>query len=137
MFVDRLGDRQDDPHVCEHAPNHRCAHRRWHLAGACSGCGSPSAGDALASNSAGEDRVTRPGCSTDGSGIPGDRRRDGRIVFALMAEGRSNKAIGERLFMTEHTVEKQVRNIFVSLRLPQSPDDHRPVFAVVTFLNSQ
>lgn len=81
--------------------------------------------------------MTRPGCSTDGSGIPGDRRRDGRIVFALMAEGRSNKAIGERLFMTEHTVEKQVRNIFVSLRLPQSPDDHRPVFAVVTFLNSQ
>ena len=58
-------------------------------------------------------------------------------MLALMAEGRSNKAIGERLFITEHTVEKHVRNIFASLRLPQSPDVHRRVLAVVTFLNSQ
>jgi DNA-binding NarL/FixJ family response regulator len=57
-------------------------------------------------------------------------------VLALMAEGRSNKAIGERLFITEHTVEKHVRNIFATLRLPQSEDDHRRVLAVVTFLNA-
>jgi DNA-binding NarL/FixJ family response regulator len=57
-------------------------------------------------------------------------------VLALMAEGRSNKAIGERLFITEHTVEKHVKNIFGTLRLPQSADDHRRVLAVVTFLNS-
>jgi len=57
-------------------------------------------------------------------------------VLALMAEGRSNKAIGERLFITEHTVEKHVKNIFVTLRLPQSEDDHRRVLAVVTFLNA-
>jgi DNA-binding NarL/FixJ family response regulator len=58
-------------------------------------------------------------------------------VLALMAEGRSNRAIGERLFITEHTVEKHVRNIFATLRLPQSADDHRRVLAVVTFLDSQ
>ena len=53
-----------------------------------------------------------------------------------MAEGRSNKAIAERLFITEHTVEKHVKNIFATLRLPQSGDDHRRVLAVVTFLNA-
>jgi DNA-binding NarL/FixJ family response regulator len=57
-------------------------------------------------------------------------------VLSLMAEGRSNKAIGERLFITEHTVEKHVKNIFATLRLPQSDDDHRRVLAVVTFLNA-
>jgi DNA-binding NarL/FixJ family response regulator len=58
-------------------------------------------------------------------------------VLALMAEGRSNKAIGERLFITEHTVEKHVKSIFGTLRLPPSPDDHRRVLAVVTFLDAQ
>jgi DNA-binding NarL/FixJ family response regulator len=62
-----------------------------------------------------------------------DRERD---VLALMAEGRSNKAIAERLFVTEHTVEKHVKNIFNTLRLPPSPDDHRRVLAVVTYLNA-
>ena len=57
-------------------------------------------------------------------------------VLALMAEGRSNKAIAERLFITEHTVEKHVKNIFATLRLPQSDADHRRVLAVVTFLNA-
>jgi DNA-binding NarL/FixJ family response regulator len=58
-------------------------------------------------------------------------------VLALMAEGRSNKAIGERLFITEHTVEKHVKSIFGTLRLPPSPDDHRRVLAVVTYLDAQ
>ena len=57
-------------------------------------------------------------------------------VLALMAEGRSNKAIAERLYVTEHTVEKHVKNIFTSLRLPVSADDHRRVLAVVAYLNS-
>ena len=57
-------------------------------------------------------------------------------VLTLMAEGRSNKAIAQRLFITEHTVEKHVKNIFATLRLPQSADDHRRVLAVVTFLNA-
>jgi DNA-binding NarL/FixJ family response regulator len=57
-------------------------------------------------------------------------------VLALMAEGRSNKAIGERLYITEHTVEKHVKNIFATLRLPPSQQDHRRVLAVVRFLNA-
>ena len=60
-----------------------------------------------------------------------------REVLELVAEGRSNKAIGERLFITEHTVEKHVKSIFGTLRLPPSPDDHRRVLAVVTFLDAQ
>jgi DNA-binding NarL/FixJ family response regulator len=60
-----------------------------------------------------------------------------REVLALIAEGRSNHAIAERLFVTEHTVEKHVKNILGTLRLPQSPDDHRRVLAVITYLNSQ
>ena len=59
-----------------------------------------------------------------------------REVLELVAEGRSNKAIGERLFISEHTVEKHVKNIFATLRLPQSDEDHRRVLAVVTFLNA-
>lgn len=58
-------------------------------------------------------------------------------VLALIAEGRSNRAIAERLFVTEHTVEKHIKNIFGTLRLPQSPDDHRRVLAVITYLNLQ
>ncbi len=60
-----------------------------------------------------------------------------REVLALIAEGRSNHAIAERLFVTDHTVEKHVKNILATLRLPQSPDDHRRVLAVITYLNSQ
>ena len=63
-----------------------------------------------------------------------DRERE---VLALIAQGRSNHAIAERLFITEHTVEKHVKNILGTLRLPQSPDDHRRVLAVITYLNSQ
>jgi DNA-binding NarL/FixJ family response regulator len=63
-----------------------------------------------------------------------DRERD---VLALMAEGRSNKAIADRLTVTEHTVEKHVKNIFATLCLPPSADDHRRVLAVVTYLNAQ
>ena len=63
-----------------------------------------------------------------------DRERD---VLALMAEGRSNKAIADRLFVTEHTVEKHVKNIFATLQLPPSADDHRRVLAVAAFLNAQ
>lgn len=57
-------------------------------------------------------------------------------VLGLMAEGRSNKAIGERLFITEHTVEKHVQNIFSKLEIPATTDDHRRVLAVLTLLNS-
>jgi DNA-binding NarL/FixJ family response regulator len=59
-----------------------------------------------------------------------------REVLGLMAEGRSNKAIGQQLFITEHTVEKHVKSIFGKLRLPSTPDDHRRVLAVLTFLSA-
>ena len=47
------------------------------------------------------------------------------------------EAIAERLFVSEYTVQKHVGNIFDTLRLPPSPDDHRRVLAVVAFLNAQ
>jgi DNA-binding NarL/FixJ family response regulator len=59
-----------------------------------------------------------------------------REVLSLMAEGRSNQAIGKRLFITERTVEKHVKSIFAKLRLPESPDDHRRVLAVVAYLRA-
>jgi len=94
-----------------------------------------------------DDGVGGAGTGPDGSGL---RRRDAdplaplgqlstreRDVLALMAEGRSNKAIAERLFVSEYTVQKHVGNIFDTLRLPPSPDDHRRVLAVVAYLNAQ
>lgn len=57
-----------------------------------------------------------------------------REVIALMAEGRSNSAIAEALFVTERAVEKHVANIFTKLDLPVSGADHRRVLAVLRFL---
>jgi DNA-binding NarL/FixJ family response regulator len=60
-----------------------------------------------------------------------------REVLALMAEGRSNSGIAQRLWVTEGAVEKHVRSILAKLRLPSTPDDHRRVLAVVTFLSTR
>src|SRR3954471_16739922 len=60
-----------------------------------------------------------------------------REVLALMAEGASNAGIAKRLWVTEGTVEKHVRSILAKLRLPEAPDDHRRVLAVLTFLDSR
>ncbi len=59
-----------------------------------------------------------------------------REVLALMAEGRSNHAIASELVVTERAVEKHVTSIFTKLRLPATPDDHRRVLAVLTYLQS-
>jgi DNA-binding NarL/FixJ family response regulator len=59
-----------------------------------------------------------------------------REVLALMAEGRSNKGICERLFLGPKTVEGHVRNIFTKLGLGESADDHRRVLAVLSYLRS-
>lgn len=77
--------------------------------------------------------VDRPRSADDPIRALSDRERE---VLALMAEGRSNNAIGERLFITEHTVEKHVQSIFAKLEIPATADDHRRVLAVLTFLNS-
>jgi DNA-binding NarL/FixJ family response regulator len=58
-------------------------------------------------------------------------------VLALMAEGRSNAGIGRRLWVTEGTVEKHVRSIMTKLDLHETPDDHRRVRAVITFLEAR
>jgi DNA-binding NarL/FixJ family response regulator/class 3 adenylate cyclase len=59
-----------------------------------------------------------------------------REVMELMAEGRSNHAIGQRLYISPRAVEKHVTSIFTKLRLPAAAEDHRRVLAVLTFLQS-
>jgi DNA-binding NarL/FixJ family response regulator len=59
-----------------------------------------------------------------------------REVLELMAEGRTNPAIGRRLFISPRAVEKHVTSIFVKLKLPAAPDDHRRVLAVLRFLDA-
>ena len=75
----------------------------------------------------------------------GRRRRDDPLadltpreheVLALMAEGRSNRAIAERLVVTERAVESHVTGIFGKLNLAPAPEDHRRVLAVLTFVRS-
>ena len=59
-----------------------------------------------------------------------------REVLALMAEGRSNGAIAERLVVTPRAVEKHITNIFEKLDLGAAVEDHRRVLAVLTFLRA-
>jgi DNA-binding NarL/FixJ family response regulator len=73
------------------------------------------------------------------------RREDGalanltgreRDILALMAQGRSNRAIGKRLFLSPKTVETHVGAIFTKLGLLPAADDHRRVLAVITYLKN-
>jgi DNA-binding NarL/FixJ family response regulator len=57
-----------------------------------------------------------------------------REVLALMAEGRSNAAIAQRLVITERAVAKHTASIFLKLDLQQSDDDNRRVLAVLAYL---
>jgi len=59
-----------------------------------------------------------------------------RAVLSLMAEGRTNRAIANNLFMSGKTVENHVHQIFQKLGLQPSSDDHRRVLAVLTTLRS-
>jgi DNA-binding NarL/FixJ family response regulator len=60
-----------------------------------------------------------------------DRERD---VLSLIAEGRSNRAIGKELFLSPRAVERHVQSIFQKLRLPGTEDDNRRVLAVLALL---
>jgi DNA-binding NarL/FixJ family response regulator len=77
------------------------------------------------------------------SGLLVDPREDGplrslspreREVLELVAEGRSNRAIGERLVITQGAVQKHVSTIFNKLGLPKSEDDDRRILAVLTYV---
>jgi DNA-binding NarL/FixJ family response regulator len=59
-----------------------------------------------------------------------------RDILALMAQGRSNRAIGERLFLSPKTVETHIGAIFTKLGLLPAADDHRRVLAVLTYLKN-
>jgi DNA-binding NarL/FixJ family response regulator len=62
-----------------------------------------------------------------------ERERD---VLHLMAQGRTNSAIGSRLHLSPKTVEAHIRNIFMKLQLEPAEDDHRRVLAVLTYLRA-
>ena len=59
--------------------------------------------------------------------------REGEVL-ALVAEGRTNRAIAQELFITGGAVEKHVKSIFGKLGLAQSEADHRRVLAVLAYL---
>ena len=93
-------------------------------------------------------RVARGGTAIDPEVIAelvGRRRDDGPIgeltprereVLGLMAEGRSNQAISQKLFLSTRTIETHVNSIFLELGLLPAPDDHRRVLAVLAFLRT-
>jgi DNA-binding NarL/FixJ family response regulator len=95
------------------------------------------------------ERIARGGSVVDPALVQelvAERRRDDplgdltpreREVLALMAEGRSNSGIAQRLWVTEGAVEKHVRSILAKLNLPAIEDDHRRVLAVLTFLEAR
>jgi DNA-binding NarL/FixJ family response regulator len=62
-----------------------------------------------------------------------ERERD---VLALIAEGRSNHGISERLYLSPKTIEAHVKHIFMKLGVDESRDDHRRVLAVLAFLRA-
>ena len=93
-------------------------------------------------------RVARGGTAMDPqvvSQLVGKHRKDDPIdelsprereVLELMAEGKSNQAIAEKMVITLRAVEKHVTSIFGKLRLSATDQDHRRVLAVLTFLRS-
>jgi DNA-binding NarL/FixJ family response regulator len=77
------------------------------------------------------------------SGLLADPANDGplrslspreREVLELVAEGRSNKAIGERLAISQAAVQKHVSSIFTKLSLPAGEDDDRRILAVLAYI---
>lgn len=59
-----------------------------------------------------------------------------REVLAMMAEGKTNRAISKTLFMSERAVERHVTAIFTKLALPVTDEDHRRVLAVLAYLQT-
>lgn len=59
-----------------------------------------------------------------------------RQILVMMAEGRSNRAIGAALFVTENTVETHIGSLFTKLGLEPTPDHNRRVLATLLYLRS-
>lgn len=78
--------------------------------------------------------VARARISDEAVGALTPRQRE---VLALVAEGRSNAAIGERLFITEKAVVQHISRIYDALGLPVAPDAHRRVLAVLQYLSRE
>jgi DNA-binding NarL/FixJ family response regulator len=71
--------------------------------------------------------------SADGSPLRRLSDRE-RRVLELMAEGLTNTAIGQRLVLSQRTVEAHVRHVLLKLDIPESEDGNRRVLAVLTHL---
>ena len=71
--------------------------------------------------------------NADDSDLGGLSPRE-REVLELMAEGRSNAAIAQRMVITERAVAKHTSSIFTKLDLQPSDDDNRRVLAVLAYL---
>jgi len=73
---------------------------------------------------------------TNGGGPLDDLTERERTVLGEMAEGRSNKAIAARMFLSDRAVERHVTAIFSKLGLTATPETHRRVLAVLTYLRA-
>jgi DNA-binding NarL/FixJ family response regulator len=71
-----------------------------------------------------------------GNGPLDDLTERERTVLAEMAEGRSNQAIAARMFLSDRAVERHVTAIFSKLALTATPENHRRVLAVLTYLRA-
>lgn len=76
------------------------------------------------------------GASRQGGTLDATLTRREKEVLSLMAEGRSNAAIAQRLVVSAGAIEKHVANVFLKLGLPQSDTDNRRVLAVLRYLES-
>ena len=90
-------------------------------------------------------RVARGGTAFDPavvSSLVGGRRQSKldeltereREVLSLIAEGRSNRAIARRLYLSPRAIERHVQSVFLKLRLSDTEDDNRRVLAVLALL---
>ena len=80
------------------------------------------------------DEVVRSRTTQERLAVLTPRERD---VLGLLAEGRSNRSVAERLSISVKTVEAQVATIFSKLNLEEHPDDNRRVLAVIAYLDGR
>ena len=77
--------------------------------------------------------LDRPRSEDDSLSDLSERERE---ILGLMAEGRTNRGIAEQLVLSERTVESHVRRVLLKLGVPDTPDDHKRVLAVLAYLRA-